>query len=338
MFSRYGDSRFRAYVCIVAAAVMSMVYIVFARFDRLSFERQERYIRPAVEQIKGFTQILDADIGKLLADRTKTSAEVPLSSSAKMFCFSVAVAVLIPGSVLSLFASILRKVFLNLLIGWKSLNLGSLSSMFEAFMKLVQQLMGPLHIPSYLLRAVLYPLILLCEFMDLFNIEWFYSLLTVTCQGAKAPIELFVDSFVLGVAILFIKSDYNLLWAITFQEMNRSQALKLWLELKTLFSINFFVAGLVLLLSSSNPFIIVLRFLLSYVNFGVFFERDHVSHSLSKACIGIEGFKNQELILVDATSILVWLLIGPMCYSIAEIVCPKGGYTPLVSWFGGTIS
>ena len=63
-----------------------------------------------------------------------------------------------------------------------------------------------------------------------------------------------------------------------------------------------------------------------------------VSHSISKACIGIEGFQNQELILVDATSILVWLLIGPMCYSTAEIVCPKGGYTPLVSWFCGTIS
>eukprot|EP01035_Chromulina_nebulosa_P069576 gene69576-biopygen42340 len=148
---------------------------------------------------------------------------------------------------------------------------------------------------------------MLCEFLDLFSIDGFYSLLTVTCQGALAPIELFVDSFVLGVAILFIKSDYNLLWAVTFQEMNRSLVLKCWLELKTLFSANFLIAGMVLLVSSSNPFIIMLRFFLSYVNFGAFFERDYVTHAISKACIGIVGFQNQELLLVDATSILVWL-------------------------------
>eukprot|EP01035_Chromulina_nebulosa_P069365 gene69365-biopygen28800 len=57
-----------AYVCIVVATVMSTVYIVFARFDRLSFERQEIYIHPAVQRIKVFTQILDAAIAKLLAD------------------------------------------------------------------------------------------------------------------------------------------------------------------------------------------------------------------------------------------------------------------------------
>eukprot|EP01035_Chromulina_nebulosa_P069443 gene69443-biopygen33405 len=167
--------------------------------------------------------------------------------------------------------------------------------MFEAYIKLVEKLTGPLYIPSNMLRAVFYPLAMLCEFLDLFSIDGFYSLLTVTCQGAKAPIELFVDSFVLGVAILFIKSDYNLLWAVTFQEMNRSLVLKYWLELKTLFSANFLVAGMVLLFSSSNPFIIMLRFFLSYVNIGAFFERDYVTHTISKACIGIEGFQNQEI-------------------------------------------
>ena len=75
-------------MCIVVATVMSTVYIVFARFDRLSFERQERYIHPAVQRIKAFTQILDADIAKLLADRMKQLSEVSLSSSSKVWCFS----------------------------------------------------------------------------------------------------------------------------------------------------------------------------------------------------------------------------------------------------------
>ena len=316
----------QGYVCIVVATIMSTVYIVFARFDLLSFYRKERFIRPAVEKLKSFTKILNADIVQLFFERTANRSVVSLSSTAKVCCFSLAVVLIIPGSAFLLFLSILRKVFFNLLIGWKGMCLGSLSSMFETFIKLVQQLTGPLHIPLYLVRAVFFPFNLLCKLADLFNIEGLYNLLTVTCQGAKSPIELFVDSFVLGVAILFIKSDYNFLWAIAFQEMNRSLVLKFWLEIKTLFSLNFVIAGIVLLFSSSNPFIIMLRFFLSYVNFAAFFERDNVTHVISTACIGIEGFQNQELILVDATSILVWLLIAPMFYSAAEIVCPNGGY------------
>eukprot|EP01036_Dinobryon_divergens_P061882 gene61882-biopygen31491 len=110
-----------AYVCIVVAAVMSTVYIVFARFDRLSFDRQEKFIRPAVERMKAFTQILDADIAKLLADRMKQLSEVSLSSTTKVCIFSIVVAVIVLGSAVSLFVSILRKVFLNLLIGWKGM-------------------------------------------------------------------------------------------------------------------------------------------------------------------------------------------------------------------------
>jgi hypothetical protein len=115
---------------------MSTVYIVFARFDRLSFERQELYIIPAVERFKAFTLILDADLVKLYLERARKQAEVSLSSTTKVCCFSVATVVIIPGSAVSLFVSILRKVFTNLLIGWKEMNLGSLSSMMDVFMKL----------------------------------------------------------------------------------------------------------------------------------------------------------------------------------------------------------
>lgn len=162
---------------------------------------------------------------------------------------------------------------------------------------------------------------------DLFNIDDFYNLLSVTCQGAKAPIKLFIDCFVLGVAILFIKSNYNFLWAMTFQEMNRLTVIKFWIRGKQLLSLKFTLAVVTFALSSTNPFITMLRFCLSYVNFGAFFAKDHVTHFLSKACIGIEGFQNQELLLVNSTSVLVWWLILPMVYSIAEIVCPKGGFT-----------
>eukprot|EP01036_Dinobryon_divergens_P062047 gene62047-biopygen41181 len=199
--------------------------------------------------------------------------------------------------------------------------------MFERFLSVVQTLTGPLHIPLLLFRILFYPLELICKLVDLLNVDGLYNSLTVTCEGAKAPIELFIDSSVLGAAILFIKSNYVFLWAITFNEMNKLSLVKFWIAKKSIFSVNFAVMVLLFLLSSANPFISTLRFFLSFVNFAVFFENNYVTHALSKACIGIAGYQNQELLLVYATSILVWWLIGPMLYSTADIICPKGGYT-----------
>ena len=66
----------QGFVCIVAAAVMSTVYIVFARFDRLSFDRNERFIRPAVERMKAFIQVvLDADTLVIVCDHLKNTSE-----------------------------------------------------------------------------------------------------------------------------------------------------------------------------------------------------------------------------------------------------------------------
>ena len=306
---------------------MSVVYIVFARFEQLSFYRREKFVRPLAERMKEITEKLDLEIAKLLSDLKNRSNEIAMSSTLKVFCFFLLAVFLILGTALYLFLAIMRKVFFNLLIGWRGLNLGSLSLMFSKFIGLVEQLMGVLHIPVDVVRIIFYPFQLICKLAELCDTGGLYKLLNVTCQGAKAPIELFLDSFVLGVAILFIKSDYNFLWAMTFQKMNRLTVVKYWIKGKEILSSKFVVAVIAFMITVTNPFITMLRFFLSFVNFGAFFENNHLTHLLSKACIGIEGFQNQELILVYSTSILVWWLIAPMLYSAAEIICPKGGYT-----------
>jgi hypothetical protein len=113
------------------------------------------------------------------------------------------------GSAVGLFLSVMRKVFFNLLVGWKSVQVGGLSTMFEKFIGLAVQLTGVLHLPTSFVQYLFYPFALIYKLADFFSTESFYKLLTVVCEGAKSPIELFVDSFVLGVSILFIKSNYN---------------------------------------------------------------------------------------------------------------------------------
>jgi hypothetical protein len=65
--------------------------------------------------------------------------------------------------------------------------------------------------------------------------------------------------------------------------------------------------------------------MMSVVNLSVFFEKDNVMHRISPACVNLSGFEGQEVSLVYAASALVWLFMPAMIYTIAEILCPKGG-------------
>jgi hypothetical protein len=258
---------------------MSLVYIVFGRFERLSFDRQERYVRPLAERITAITEKLDVEIAKFLTKvKQERRMKNELSSIAKVSLFSVSAVFITMGVAIFLFLSVIRKLFFNLLIGWKSLGLGSLRLMFTKFVDLVGQLTGVLNIPIAVIGYCLYPLMVICDLADLFDVDGFYDLLTVTCQGAKAPIELFIDSFVLGVAILFINSDYNFLWAMTLQELNKSLVVKYWVEGNKIVSMSFLLSSVALILTITNPFIAFLRFILSFVNFGSFFANNHVMH------------------------------------------------------------
>ena len=245
---------------------MSLVYIVFARFEWLSFERRERYVRPTAEKMKSVTETLDSQIAKLLSQiKEKRHMKNQLSPASKVGIFMSSSIFIVIGEAVYLFLSVIRKVFFNLLIGWKGMALGSLSIMFDKFTQLIAQLTGVFHIPVSVINIVLYPFMLMYQLAELFNIGSLYSLLFVTCQGAKSPIELFIDSFVLGVAIFFIKSNYNFLWAMSLQEMNNACVVKYWIQGKKIFSCTFLAASLAFALTTTNPFIVMLRFFLSYM-------------------------------------------------------------------------
>jgi len=109
--------------------------------------------------------------------------------------------------------------------------------------------------------------------------------------------------------------------------MNRLLFIKYWLEGEKVFSRDFLMSWFAFILTTSNPFVTMLRFFLSYVSLTSFFDHHHVTHKFSLACVNIQGFQNQELWLVNSTSVLVWLLLFPMLYMVSEVLCPNGGYT-----------
>jgi len=305
---------------------MSFVYIVCDRFDRLSFDRQERHVLPNAKELMSISKSLSSDIAKMIRLRrlSKAGELSPRVKIALLISFSF---VMLFFATVSVFLSLLRRIFFDVLVAWKSLHLGSLTIMFSKYLMLLKEFTTALGVPILVIQIILFPLYLLCVLFDSANINILYQLLNVTCQGAQAPIELFIDSLALGIAVLFIKSSYGVLWSVSLREMNRFLFIKYWLEGDKLFSGEFVLSWFAFFLTTSNPFVTMLRFFLSYVSLTSFFEHNHVAHKFSLACVSIQGFQNQELWLVNSTSVLVWLLLFPMLYMLSEVLCPNGGYT-----------
>ena len=296
-------------------------------FKRLALDRQERYIYPLTEKIIMITRQQKEQIADLITTRKLEKSSAEMSALPKMCLFLGSAILINVGMAVFQFVTVVQKVFINVLVGWKGMNLGNLDIMFSRFTQLLERLTFTLHIPDDLMNALMYPFYLLYQLTNVVNINFIYKLLTVTCEGAKSPIELFIISLALGVAILFVESHYGILWSVSLQDMNQAIFVNYWIKGKKILSFNFVSSLVALLLTSANPFVTILRFFLSYFTIGAFFANDHVSHNISVACLNIAGFQDQEILLVACTSVLVWLLIAPMLYIVAEVVCPKGGYT-----------
>jgi hypothetical protein len=146
---------------------MSLVYIVFARFDRLSFDRRERYVRPVAERMIILTAMLNESIAEILAGTKKEkNAKKSLSALVRVSIFILCSIVIIVGSAVGIFLSVMRKVFFNLLVGWKSLQVGGLSTMFEKFIGLAVQLTGVLNLPTSFVQYLFYPFALIYKLAD----------------------------------------------------------------------------------------------------------------------------------------------------------------------------
>jgi len=98
------------YICIVSAAIMSFVYIVCARFDRLSFDRQERYVLPNAKELMSITKILSSEIAKMIRLRRSPKAG-ELSLTKKMIIFISFSFLILFSAAASVFLQLLRRIF-----------------------------------------------------------------------------------------------------------------------------------------------------------------------------------------------------------------------------------
>lgn len=297
-------------------AVVFGWYMLMGKFHRVAFKRKHFTVLPMAEKC-----IL---INNMLKDSMKRAVKKPK----KLFAWQKTVLFLLVAVILVTFFSaltytiLLYHVFFTSLIVYRGIHVNfTLRPILNQIERALEAITISINIPSYSLYYLVYPMIVVFEYLS--HINFSISAVNVTCQGAQAPMQLLSDCVILGIAIVFIRSDYQLFFNVTLAGLNKSFLSSNLVKGGAWKNRNILMCLFVIFLLSINPIQIVLRYALGFVSISTFTRKDHVAHQTTQACDNIRGVPKLDSILGYTATIMAWWLIIPTIYIVSEVVVTK---------------
>jgi hypothetical protein len=312
------------FIALFVVVVIFSWYIVFGKFQRISFERKVKTVIPNIEKCK---QVLiyeeESHYHHLKVVQDKRNR---VESKFKFFAFAVISFFLILVSVVLGIIFFTYQVFFTSLILWRGLkddfDLRPILLLLRRGLKDVIQYVG---LPINLFYFAALPFLYLFE--ALASIKFSLTAVNVTCSGSQAPIELLINCCVLGIVIIVIRSDYQLLFNILLNNLNQRfllNNLERHLEAANFrFSRYFYLCLAVTGLIVINPFQLGLRYCMGFIEIRAFTANHLVAHKVSEACNQVPTAPYFDSFLGYTSTIFAWWLILPAVYSLAEVVVPK---------------
>jgi hypothetical protein len=298
-------------------------YIVFGKFQRVSFERKVKIVTPNIEKCK---EVLLSEeefhYQHLIVVHDKKSRGI---RKFNFFFFVVLSIVLMILSVFLGFVFFTYQVFFTSLILWRGLKADlNLSPIFTLLAEGLKDITEYIRLPVNLFYFVALPFLYL--FQTLAAIDLNLSSVNVTCAGSKAPIELLINCFILGLLVIVIRSDYQLLFNILLNNLNQRFLLNnIEQRLDSAnfrFSRYFFICLVITALNTMNPFQVGLRYCMGFVRIDTF-GKNHGIHEVTESCNQVPGAPNFDSFLGYTSTIFAWWLVLPAVYCLAEVVVPK---------------
>jgi hypothetical protein len=299
-------------------------YIVFGKFLRVSFERKVKIVIPNMEKCK---QVLLSEeefhYQHLIVVQDKKNQQ---TRKLKFFTFGVLGLLLMIVSVFFGFVFFIYHVFFTSLILWRGLKADlHLSPILNLLAEGLQDITEYISLPVDLFYFVALPFLYLFEALASINLN--LSSVNVTCAGSQAPIELLINCFILGLLVIIIRSDYQLLFNILLNNLNQRFLLNnIEQRLDSTdfrFSSHFFICLAVSALNAINPFQVGLRYCMGFVRIDTFGKNHGIAHEVSVSCNQVPGAPNFDSFLGYMSTIFAWWLILPAIYCLAEVVVPK---------------
>lgn len=159
------------------------------------------------------------------------------------------------------------------------------------------------------------PVIFFLEKLYLFQID--FSTINLTCNGALAPAELFINLMILFAVVIIICADYPLLLSQAVAKANFS--FFVWMSNKCLSvnSLGRLVAFVILSLGSFtlwlfaqvNPLNSAMQYMMTVVTITSFVQTDG-HHPITTACDNVSTAPNIDSALAYLATIVAYVLIG----------------------------
>jgi sugar lactone lactonase YvrE len=299
-------------------------YIVFGKFQRVSFERKVKIVTPNIEKCK---QVLLSEeefhYQHLIVVQDKKNQR---TRKFKFFSFAVLSIVLMIVSIFLGFVFFTYQVFFTSLILWRGLQADlKLSPILTLLAEGLKDITEYISLPVDLFYFVALPFLYLFEALATINLN--LSSVNVTCAGSQAPIELLINCFILGLLVIIIRSDYQLLFNILLNNLNQRFLLnnvEQRLDAGNIyFSRYFFLCLAVSALNAINPFQVGLRYCMGFVRIDTFGKNHGIAHEVTESCNQVPGAPHFDSFLGYMSTIFAWWLILPALYCLAEVVVPK---------------
>jgi hypothetical protein len=299
-------------------------YIVFGKFQRVSFERKVKIVTPNIEKCK---QVLLSEeefhYQHLIVVQDKKNKR---TRKLNFFFFVVLSIVFMIVSVFFGFVFFTYQVFFTSLILWRGLEADlNLSPILTLLAEGLTDITEYISLPVNLFYYVALPFLYFFETLGTINLN--LSSVNVSCSGSQAPIELLINCFILGLLVIVIRSDYQLLFNILLNNLNQRFLLnnvEQRLDAGNFrFSRYFFICLIVSALTSINPFQVGLRYCMGFVRIDTFGKNHGIAHEVTESCNQVPGAPHFDSFLGYMSTIFAWWLILPALYCLAEVVVPK---------------
>ena len=119
------------------------------------------------------------------------------------------------GVIIFTFLYFMTKVFYVFFIMWRGYNLNVNASFGKVLTECLNQIAEVLHIsPDIFL--ILYPFTWILDKLSSIHID--LSTVQVSCTGSQAPFELVINCIILGVVVILIESNYQVLFSVSLDK------------------------------------------------------------------------------------------------------------------------
>jgi hypothetical protein len=308
---------------LMLVIIIFVWYIVLAKFYKVSFERKVNSVLPNIKKCKEliFYQA-EQHRNRILK---KANERITRSSTVKLLIFFTCAVIFCFLSIVGSYIFLAYHVFFTALILWRGLRFDfQLDSVLALMANGLADIAKAIEIPNFMKYALL-PFFYLFDALASLHLN--LSSVQVTCAGSQAPIELLINCFILGLLIIIIRADYQILLNLQLQSVNQMYLTNTLLQHiedgSFSFSKTFYFCLFVTSFIAFDPFHIILRYSMGFISITTFVQNHGYAHSVTASCDQVREAPYFDSFLGYSASIFAWWLIFPAIYCLAEVVVPK---------------